>query len=345
VYRKEIERASNITTLLFANVTRIDLADNGRSVSQVHVSTLAGNGFFVSAKFFVLATGAIENARLLLLPNNIQAEGTGNQNDRVGRFFMGHIEMTAAFFLPSAQCKMQLFQGECELGRAGWSGETVPILSLSSETLKREKLLNFTMELSTAPDSEVPASAVPDSDVPDSDVPDSDVPDRGLLSYLREVFSTNTEAVSPVFRLESAFETAPNPDSRITLSGQRDRFNNPLVSVGWQLTPLDSYSLRRTYEVLGHELGRAGLGRLKVLSVDDIIERGDFWSQHHHIGTTRMHYDPKQGVVDKNCRVHEIANLFLAGSSVFPTSGSATPTLTILALAMRLADRIKDSVG
>jgi choline dehydrogenase-like flavoprotein len=299
------------------------LATNGRSVTRVHISTLAGNGFFVSARVFILATGAIENARLLLLPNNIQAEGTGNQDDRVGRFFMAHIEMGAAFFLPSAQCDMRFFQDKCKLSkRGGWAGETAPILSLSPEIRNREWLLNFTMELSA--------------------IPDRDVPNRDLLSNLREVLSTGQEA-APVFRLDSAFETAPNPRSRVTLSNKRDRFNNPVVNLDWQITPLDSYSLKRTYEVLGQEFGGAGLGRLMIRSVSGILEKGDFWSQHHHMGTTRMHSNAKEGVVDENCQVHGIANLFLAGSSVFPTSGSATPTLTIIALAMRLADQIKAS--
>jgi choline dehydrogenase-like flavoprotein len=63
------------------------------------------------------------------------------------------------------------------------------------------------------------------------------------------------------------------------------------------------------------------------------------------MGTTRMHADPRQGVVDVNCKVHGVDNLYIAGSSVFPTGGYANPTLTLVALALRLADRLKAQSG
>ena len=90
-------------------------------------------------------------------------------------------------------------------------------------------------------------------------------------------------------------------------------------------------------EIIGQELGRSGLGRLRIPAGE--IEEP--WMNNHPMGTTRMHSDPKKGVVDENCRVHGISNLFMAGSSVFPTTGFANPTLTIVALAIRLADHLK----
>jgi len=65
----------------------------------------------------------------------------------------------------------------------------------------------------------------------------------------------------------------------------------------------------------------------------------------HHMGTTRMHAAPRHGVVDENCRVHGTANLFVTGSSVFPSGGYANPTLTIVALAARLGDHLKRVAG
>jgi choline dehydrogenase-like flavoprotein len=105
------------------------------------------------------------------------------------------------------------------------------------------------------------------------------------------------------------------------------------------------HSARRTLEIVGAEFGRTGLGRLKiVLSDDDTLWPADTSGGFHHIGTTRMHNNPQQGVVDHNCQVHGISNLFIAGSSVFPTSGSGTPTLTLTALALRLADHLKEKM-
>jgi choline dehydrogenase-like flavoprotein len=103
--------------------------------------------------------------------------------------------------------------------------------------------------------------------------------------------------------------------------------------------------VQRTLELLGAEVGRAGIGRLKILYRED--ESGwpdDLGGGQHHMGTTRMSDDPKQGVVDRHCRVHGMSNLFVAGSSVFPTPGGATPTLMLVSLAIRLSDHLKSTM-
>jgi choline dehydrogenase-like flavoprotein len=137
-------------------------------------------------------------------------------------------------------------------------------------------------------------------------------------------------------------DPAPNRDSRVTLGAELDPLGQRRVNLNWRLSPLDKYSVRRTLEIIGMELGRAGLGRLQVKIDDsDTAWPEDLIGANHHMGTTRMNDDPKQGVVDKNCRVHGVSNLFIAGSSVFPTAGSGTPTFMIVVLALRLADHVK----
>jgi len=137
-------------------------------------------------------------------------------------------------------------------------------------------------------------------------------------------------------------EQAPNPDSRVTLGPERDRLGLNRVRLNWQLTSLDKRSMIRGLEILGAEAGGAGIGRVQItLSEDDTWPetlRGGW----HLMGTTRMSDDPRNGVVDRNCQLHNISNLFVAGSSVFPTAGSAPPTLTLVSLAIRLADYLKD---
>jgi choline dehydrogenase-like flavoprotein len=136
-------------------------------------------------------------------------------------------------------------------------------------------------------------------------------------------------------------EQVPNPDSRVTLEEELDQVGVPRARVEWRLADLDRRTLSAAASVLGAEFDRLGLGRLRsdrwitgpdrdwALYVHDVF---------HHAGTTRMARDPSAGVTDSDCRVHGIANLYVAGSSVFPTSGHANPTLTIVALALRLAD-------
>ena len=143
-----------------------------------------------------------------------------------------------------------------------------------------------------------------------------------------------------VFRLNHMTEQAPNPNSRVTLAGERDVLGRNRVCLDWQLSSIDIHSIIRAQEIIDEELRRAGLGWLETELNDDTpppkLEGG--W---HHMGTTRMHIDPKKGVVDENCKVHGISNLFIAGPSVFPTGGYANPVLTTVCLAVRLADHLE----
>jgi choline dehydrogenase-like flavoprotein len=144
-------------------------------------------------------------------------------------------------------------------------------------------------------------------------------------------------------RLSTRIDPVPNPDSRVKLSNTRDALGLPQIDFHWQLTPLDKHSVRRSLEIIGAELGRAGLGRLQItLDDDDTAWPKDTRGGWHHMGTTRMSDDPTRGVVDRNCQVHGIENLFVAGSSVFPTAGSGTPTMMLVSLALRLSDHIKE---
>jgi choline dehydrogenase-like flavoprotein len=145
--------------------------------------------------------------------------------------------------------------------------------------------------------------------------------------------------------LRAMMEPRPMRDSRIMLSGRRDHFGMPRVRVDWKLHPKDKDGIVRVHTELQGEIERRRLGRLVV----DLSENETGWPNSisggkHHMGTTRMHRDPRKGVVDANCRVHGTTNLFIAGSSVFPTASFAHPTLTIVALAIRLADHLKSQM-
>ena len=142
--------------------------------------------------------------------------------------------------------------------------------------------------------------------------------------------------------VQAASEQAPNPDSRVTLSQTRDAFGQNQLRLDWRVSPIDWTSIRRATEILAREVGRTGLGRVRLALDDpDRAWPDEVEGQYHHLGTTRMSDDPKSGVVDADCRVHAVSNLYVAGSSVFPAGGFTNPTLTIVALALRLADHIK----
>jgi choline dehydrogenase-like flavoprotein len=147
-----------------------------------------------------------------------------------------------------------------------------------------------------------------------------------------------------VLALRAQGEQAPNPDSRVTLGTRRDRFGLPVARIDWRPASSDRASIRASQEVIDEALRAAGLGHVELMLGDErppALLEGNF----HHLGATRMHPDPAMGVVDADCRVHGVRNLYVAGSSVFPTYGCSNPTLTVVALALRLADHLKKQLA
>ena len=170
----------------------------------------------------------------------------------------------------------------------------------------------------------------------------------GLDSVLAATRRRMLRHIEPANRImvRAFAEQSPNFDSRVQLSAQLDRLGRNLVQLDWRVTDTDLHSMRRAHEILAAELERANLGRLDaLLDAADAEWPSRVTGGYHHMGTTRMHEDPRQGVVDANCRVHDIANVYVAGSSVFPTAGYANPTLTIVALSIRLADHLRQALA
>jgi choline dehydrogenase-like flavoprotein len=144
-----------------------------------------------------------------------------------------------------------------------------------------------------------------------------------------------------VFSVLNHMEQIPKPESRLELSTSRDQFGVQQLRIDWRIDPFEMRSLCRLHEVLRDRLAAAGAGKFE----SQLDRLSDDWpivqDSAHHMGTTRMHLDPRQGVTDAQGRVHEVQNLFISGSSLLPTSGYANPTLTIVALAIRLAEHLK----
>jgi len=349
-YREEITRAPNVDVLLHSNVVEIETDEMGRVVSRLKVMTLEGNSFWVSSKLFILALGGIETPRLLLSSNKVRGAGVGNQNDLVGRFFMEHPHLESGVLLPSdPDIEVNLYQRHFVNGI-----QIYGVLTLAEEVLREEKLLNFSATLSftkgelyeKAYDSEgVRSLSYLYREVRRGNKPDDLLEHLGnMISDIDDVtvtlYGKALKRDLPMFRLFNRTEQAPNPDSRVVLSSDRDRLGMNRVRLNWQLSSIDKRSVRRAHQIIGEELGRTGVGRLRA-ELDDNDWPPSLKGGCHLMGTTRMHVDPKQGVVDENSRVHGISNLFIAGPSVFPTCGCANPMLTIVALALRLADHVK----
>lgn len=349
-YRQRIGAAQNVRAILSANVTSFEAADNGARITSVHARSLNGRHVKISATNFVLATGAIENARLLLSSTGVHANGIGNDHDLVGRFFMEHpIVPTMELQLASADTNLSLYTGQTR-GDLGITAYLAP----SPETLRQEGLLNACASLNIgsvdqriAKSREGIASAVKMwNALKDGDAPPnlgthvanllSDMHQVAIYSYER-AFKRSPLTASLVVQLEQA----PDPESRVTLNHERDSLGMQKVNLDWRMGDLERDSVRRFGELVGNEIGRAGLGRIRLVEPDEDGWWDGMRGAAHQMGTTRMHAQPTKGVVDADCRVHGIGNLYIAGSSVFPTCGVANPTITIVALAIRLADHLK----
>ena len=161
----------------------------------------------------------------------------------------------------------------------------------------------------------------------------------------RTLISRSSSWIESIY-LEVRTEQEPNPDSRITLGEELDALGQPCAHLHWDLTERDRHTQVVAAKAFGEELRRLGLGELQMapwLASTEGEWSPDLVGGHHHMGTTRMSEDPHAGIVDSDCRTHAVHNLYIAGSSVFPTSGFVNPTSTLLALALRLADHLKST--
>lgn len=362
-YRANIQKAGNIRLVLHSNVVQIVPEPNGRSIKNVEVATLQGKRFTVRARNYVLATGGIENARLLLASDRVIRGGIGNQHDLVGRYFADHMNLdTAGVFPLETKTSYALYVQESrgrmrhKLDGKGRPGALLGMLDLSERVQRQSLTLNFMAELSRSDWS----GYFLHSDRFDFEMDSGQGAVRSTWAEAKEVLSTLWrnlgDAVSRPFqsrsdggnifyRVITEQEQAPNPESRVTLASSKDRLGVRQACLTWRLTELDRHTIKVAVKEIASAMGAAGMARVKALwdldAKDWPVHMQSSW---HHCGTTRMHADPKRGVVDADCLVHGLSNLFVAGSSVFPINGSANPTLTVVALSLRLAQHLKQSL-
>jgi choline dehydrogenase-like flavoprotein len=334
VYRDPILKASNVHLYTYARVVEIVPNESVTAIDGLRTKTIDGKEHRVRARHYVLACGAIHNARLLLASNTRAKRGVGNDHDLVGRYFMEHFEIIAAqvSFETPPPLKLYSIPGE---GRARARAE----LALTGDAQRQRRILNGTASFRpgalTGREQSRFASFSADAE--------ANVKERQAIR-----FGSSRPMEAQVFQMFTRQEQAPNPESRIELGAEKDELGMPRANLRWKFTPLDKRSIRTYYELLGQEMGRAGLGRVQMmdwlLDGDDNAWPNILSGGWHHMGTARMHEDPKQGVVDANCKVHGLANLSVAGGAVYPTGGAVNPTLTVVAVALRLSDHLKTTL-
>lgn len=376
-YKAELRRAPGLRVVLGGHAVHIQLSPDGKSVRHIEASAGSGHQFLVTARSYVLAAGGLENARLLLNSDDVTPGGVGNAADLVGRFYMSHLTgvvekvrlaeqrpvLRSAFekdsggvyvrrrfaLTPSAQRSRQvgnaiatfhrppisgavhrdpLFSAAFlakhygHVARQGSPGAIAAALRASSDVQRQ----HWSVIASTRADSISSIGRI---------FRDRYLSKRRLPSVLTPPSATEQHILYQT-------EHAPNRDSRIVLSGERDALGLRRITVRPAFSEVDDETVVELHRVIAERFDKTGFG-----SVDFDESRlrehlreypRHFNSQAHHLGTTRMSDESSVGVVDPNCEVHDVHGLFVAGGSVFPTGGHANPTLTMLALAVRLSD-------
>lgn len=341
LYRDTMVNAQNITLYTYATVTEIRANPNGTHIEEATLKNLTGKSHTVKAKYFIMACGAIQNARLLLASNTIAPNGLGNDHDLVGRYFMEHLEVPSAELWLTKPFPTNLYSWT--YGETKASAE----LAITEQAQQEHRILNGTASL-------VPLSIGRQKRSRLDSWTDED-PKKAMKDMMLDwklaaerAKKDNKGAISKAYQLNTRIEQAPNPNSRITLGTEKDALGIPRANLHWELTALDKRSILKIYELIGQQAGISNLGRVRLMeflrdpsdeSFPETVNGG--W---HHMGTTRMANDPKKGVVDSNCKVHGITNLYIAGSGCYPTSGAPNPTLTLVALSLRLSGHIKDNL-
>ena len=369
-YRRELKAARHVRIFLHANVVDVETDADGVAVKRVHARTLSGRRMTVQARHFVLACGGIENARVLLASNKRHAAGIGNAHGLVGRYFMDHPRLLLGkLTLREPWRRNKLYDAMYHyLNRAVRAHGThfAAQLTLSHAVQRRERLLNARVWFASIFPGEGTAAAEAlvrmkmrlhgKVDPVHSFLGDMATLSREPLNAMNFIAARQLRPVGFLkemhfqmikeARLQMICEPAPDPESRVTLADTRDALGMPRVRVSWRLGDLVKRTFDRTLAIVAKELGDADIGDVTL----DPPLVGREWPDSiegtwHHMGTTRMHDTPAQGVVDRNGRIHGMANMFVAGSSVFPTAGANFPTITLVALALRLADHLGERIA
>lgn len=358
-YKSRLAKSRNVTVYLNANVTEIMLNREGTSVDEMKIATLGGDRITLRAKVFVLACGGMENARLLLVSRGVQPNGIGNQFDLVGRFFMDHPRTVFGKIRLAEKQRLPLLLAVPLRDGMGQIG-----IQLSEEAQRKEQLLNnyLSLERQWSPQAaKAYQSFVHSAKIllrrgysgkrfTLSDVKLAKIPELIYLLAPRELMPHFLYRMFKAARrkfgkdvseliIVNYCEQAPNPASRVFLSEERDKLNMNRLILDWKVGAEETRTVVRLQELFDQYLRKNNIGYLDTTPSE--IDTGSYTDASHHIGTTRMSDDPHNGVVDANCKVHGVENLFMAGSSVFSTCGHANPTWTIVALALRLAERLQ----
>jgi len=366
-YHQKLKQASNIRVIFNATALELLLSPNSsinssiKTISGAKASTLDKTEFTVNARVTVTAVGGVETSRLLLLSKKVCPQGAGNENDLVGRYFMDHPWLRSISYLRFHKpgTNWPLYFDKTKIANT----RIFATLSPAPELKKTNHIGGFRLWLQPSRVSSVGVDSARTiiNDLKQGQLPDNldehianlyadagtlaDVAYKSLFMVRNSPFGQKTDPKSPYLGsfIDLNIEQQPNPNSRLTLDTPLDSFGQRRIKLDWQLNNTDWHTATTALNTVAQEFGRINVGRVRVpLEGDKPNWPPLITSSNHHMGGARMATDPKRGTVNAHCRVHSVSNLYIAGSAVFPTCGYANPTLTIVALSLKLADHLQE---
>jgi len=338
-YRESIEKSNNVHCITDANLTQINYSV-GNSVKSVQVESLSGSVAIVKAKKYVLCCGGVENARILLnspAPQNLPA---------LGRYFSFHPRLI------TGELTLNVPVGS-KSSVYGWQQQgdifTKVFVELLDEFQRNNKLPNNSFNFLNIYQPENPGYTAlkkirnaaqgmhPLSNLY-KDMAGVAMNLDGIVNQWR-----NRHVDNPQYKyaIMTYMDQIPNPNSKVVLADNMDELGVRRTRVEWDYLKKDQEHVIRINEMLAKAVGEKGIGRIKMetnLGDTSVFKRlmQDSSGGGHQMGTTRIGSDIETSVVDSNLRVHGSENLYCAGSSVFPTYSWVNPTMTIVALSLRL---------
>ena len=340
-YHDYLQKSDTIDVLLHANLVDIKL-----DPASGRVAAFLFRGYKEAAvpdeaiaDHYVLALGGIENARMLLNARQQMPTGIGNGNGLVGRYFMEHLDRDVGYYV--------LDTDDPRFTDTLWA------LAPTAEMIRKEEIANVRVEFHNGVDPGEQPLLSRAKETLRNNLCKSEI----LTDFVRTITTMRclphvSDLPNDAGRLVVSLEQVPNPNSRVTLLEEVDRFGLRRVALDWRLSSLDWKTVNRVSLEVAKYMAQQDFGRIKLYDwvLDDTDPgfpepplEGGKGAGYHHMGTTRMGLTKKNGVVDRNCQVFDVDNLYIAGSSVFPTGGHANPTLTIVQLTLRLADHMAQS--
>lgn len=313
-YLDHLTKSRKIDVFLNANVVDIRLAENLKTISGVTVKNYSGTTTKVRAGKYILCMGGIANARILLNSDSQIKGGIGNHAGLVGRCYMDHLNVPLGrFVMENPPKQMQFFTNDefTQSKDIGKSNITFGVVEKVEAYGRTKKIKEFLQKLSC---------------------------NMGIKDKVQFFAEFNCPGDGIIGTL---CEQSPDTSSRIYLGKERDPLGMRRIVHDWRLNARDKKTIRTVAIEIAKQFAEADLGRVQLneFILDESLDIPV--AQHaHHMGTTRMAKRPEHGVVDTNCKVFNTENLYVAGSSIFATSGGASPTMPLLQFSLRLADHL-----